>query len=340
MVMLSCSFALAQSPVIPEVGDAVPREVRDMYDRGLQFLVRSQNQDGSWGSNDRWTSGPGSTGLAVLALLASGEDPNFGLYSASIRKALRNILSVQNATTGYFPNSMYHHGFAMLALAEAYGAVDDRDLWRGAPVKGKSIGQALELAVRLAITSQKKNPFGGWRYSPDAIDADTSVSGAVLVGLLAARNAGIEVPDDVIDRSIKYFTSMTSESGGVAYSGGFGDGFGESMARSSIATLTLAIAKRKDLPEFRSTLAYLVEKLEQDPQKTVYLEYTLYYQSQALFQGDVAAWEKWSKQLVRRLKSSQAPDGSFRSSFGATAGTSMSLLALALQFRFLSIYER
>ena len=92
--------------------------------------------------------------------------------------------------------SMYHHGFAMLGLAEAYGAVDERNLWPDG--KGpRSIGQALELAVRAAVTSQKKNSLGGWRYSPDANDADTSVSGAVLVGLLAARNAGIEVPDAV-----------------------------------------------------------------------------------------------------------------------------------------------
>jgi hypothetical protein len=97
---------------------------------------------------------------------------------------------------------MYHHGFAMLALAEAYGAVDDRDLWADASSSNyRSIGQALELAVRAAITSQKKNPLGAWRYSPDSNDADTSVSGAVLVGLLAARNAGIEVPDASIDKA-------------------------------------------------------------------------------------------------------------------------------------------
>ena len=124
-----------------------------------------------------------------MVFLACGEDPNFGLYSNHIRKAVRNIISAQDANTGIMGTSMYHHGFAMLALAEAYGAVDERNLWPDG--KGpRSIGQALELAVRAAITSQKKNPLGAWRYSPDGRDADTSVSGAVLVGLLAARNAG------------------------------------------------------------------------------------------------------------------------------------------------------
>src|SRR5204863_9113105 len=114
---------------------------------------------------------------------------------------------------------MYHHGFATLALAEAYGAVDDRQVWPGGK-QPRTVGAALELAVRAALTSQKKNPLGAWRYSPQATDADTSVSGAVLVGLLAARNAGTEVPDDSIQRAIAYYTSMTAASGQRAYSGG------------------------------------------------------------------------------------------------------------------------
>ena len=232
---------------------------------------------------------------------------------------------------------MYHHGFAMLALAEAYGAVDDRNLWSGSEKNGRSIGQALELAVRGAVTSQQKNQFGGWRYSPDSRDADTSVSGAVLVGLLASRNAGIEIPDEVIDKAIKYYTQMTSEQGQVAYAGGFG-GFDESLARVSIATLVYSVARRKDLSQFKSTLQFLSQRLENNPPQ--YPEYTRYYQAQALFQGDVDAWEKWNKLLVRQLKTAQSTDGSIKGQFGPTIGTSLSLLALALNYRFLPIYER
>src|SRR5262249_50460475 len=183
-------------------------------------------------------------------------------------------------------NSMYHHGFAMLGLAEAYGAVDEQNLWQDR--KGpRTIGAALELAVRAALTSQKKNSLGGWRYSPDSTDADTSVSGAVLVGLLAARNAGIEVPDDAINRAISYYTGMTAASGQVAYSGGLG-GFDESLARISIAALVYSLARRKDLSQFKATVAYLVSKLEYTGRSGFgWEDYQRYYQAQALFQGDV-----------------------------------------------------
>jgi hypothetical protein len=131
---------------------------------------------------------------------------------------------------------------------------------------------------------------------------------------------------------------MTSSSGQVAYSG---LGFDESIARVSIATLVYAVARRKDLSEYKSTLGFLKDRIEGSPdQGRGYEDYTRYYEAQALFQGDVEAWEKWNKLLVRKLKQAQQRDGSIDGQFGQTTSTSFSLLALALNYRFLPIYER
>jgi hypothetical protein len=89
---------------------------------------------------------------------------------------------------------MYNHGFATLALAEAYGMVDEPRL-----------GPALESAVRLIVASQSKNAFGAWRYSPTSQDADTTVSGAQMVALFAARNAGIGVPEEAIQKGLRFY---------------------------------------------------------------------------------------------------------------------------------------
>jgi phage gp46-like protein len=335
VLALASAATKAQPPTV-RYGEIVPRDVREMYDRGLQYLASTQSESGDWPSSGA-DQGPGVTGIGMLAFLASGEDPNFGIYSLHVKRALRNIITAQDANTGIIGSSMYHHGFSMLALSEAYGAVDERGLWPDGKAP-RSIGQSLELAVRAAITSQKKNPLGAWRYSPDSTDADTSVSGAVLVGLLAARNAGIEIPDETIDKAIAYYTSMTSDAGQVGYSGGLG-GFGDSLARSSIASLVYSLARRKDLAQFKATVTYLTQNLEQVPQQ--WPEYARYYQAQALFQGDLEAWEKWNKLLVRQLKQAQQPDGSIRGGqFGPGFSTPMSLLALALNYRLLPIYER
>jgi hypothetical protein len=316
-------------------GEVIPRDVREMYDRGLNYLATTQSERGDWPSGGS-EQGPACTGMGLMVFLACGEDPNFGPYSNHIRRALRSIIEAQEGNTGIIGPSMYHHGFATLALAEAYGTVDDRNLWLDA--KGpRSIGQALELAVRGALTAQKRSRLGAWRYSPSAVDADTSVSGAVLVGLLAARNAGIEVPDEAINKAISFYASLTSTSGEVGYTPGMG-GFGASLARSSIATLVYAVARRKDLKQYKATVDYLRQHLDEQGQQ--WPEYARYYQAQALFQGDVAAWEKWNNTLVRQLKAAQSPDGSLRGQMGPAMSTAMGLLALAVNFRFLPIYER
>ncbi len=317
-------------------GDTVPRDVRDLYERGLQYLVKSQAENGSWADN---YGGVGVSGMAVMCFLASGDDPNFGLYAGNIRRALRNMISQQDASTGYYGNSMYHHGFAMLAIAECYGAVDDRSLWANESQKSRTLGQSLELGVRCAVTSQKKNSTGAWRYSPEGQDADTSAAGAVLVGLLAARNAGVEVPDQSIDRAISYYTKNTAPSGQVSYSGGLG-GLDESLARISIANLVYSVARRKDLPQYKATTKYLVDHLQGGNPGHGGVEYQRYYQAQALFQSDFDAWTKWNKDLIRQLKVVQAPDGSFRGSHGAMVSTTLSMLAIAVNYRFLPIYER
>jgi len=324
----------AQNPSI-RLGSNIPSEVDTIYEKGLAFLAASQQKDGSW----RGRSENGVTGLCLMAFLASGEDPNFGRYRQNVRRAVRALISGQDAKSGFFPSSMYHHGFALLALAEAYGAVDEAALWSGKekPENHRSIAEALELGIQLAVSAQKNNRWGGWRYAPTATDSDTSVTGAVLMGLFACQNAGLEVPEQVIEAALTYMKRSTSSTGFVAYSGGIGGG-GESMARSSVATLVFAVGHQKDSEEYKAVLNHITAKL--DHEETGHRHYFLYYMAQALFQGDYDSWDQWNRRTLRTLAETQADDGSFTGSYGEAYGTAMSLLALGLNYRFLPIYER
>ena len=140
--------ATAQIPT-SRFGEVIPRDVREMYDRAAsRYLATTQSENGDWPAGGRKRVA-GTTGMArSMVFLASGEDPNFGQYSNNVRRSLRNIIQAQDAGTGILGMSMYHHGFATLALAEAYGVVNERNLWPdGKPPR--SIGQgSFELAVR------------------------------------------------------------------------------------------------------------------------------------------------------------------------------------------------
>ena len=105
-----------------------PAVIEKMYVKGLQFLAQTQRPEGNWSEN--YGSQPGVVGLATVAFLAHGDDPNHGPFSKSIHRGLDFILNSQDQETGYIGTTMYNHGFATLALAEAYGTVSSPALER------------------------------------------------------------------------------------------------------------------------------------------------------------------------------------------------------------------
>ena len=295
-------------------------EVDKLYIRGLQFLLKSQNPSGNWPDSPHGSE-PAVVGLSVVAMLAHGDDPNFGPWSTGIHKGLGYILTNMNVKTGYIGSSMYNHGFATLALAEAYGAVDDPRL-----------GPALVQAVRLILGSQERNPVHAWRYSPESQDADTTVSGAAMVALLAARNAGIAVPEKAIQDGLAFYRKMQTPEGGIGYTAPNGP----NATRTAIACVVFALAKEKDSPAFKSAFQFL----KSSPPESQYPQYFLYYGSQAWFHGSPDGWQNWNRENIQSLRQSQNPDGNWDGQFGPTFGTAASLLSLALNYRYLPIYER
>ena len=305
-------------------GTQVPPQVERIYERGLQFLVGAQNEEGSFPGN--YGSEPATAAFAMLAIFAHGDDPNHGPYAKSLKRCLEYILKAAKPDTGYIGSSMYNHGFCALALAEAYGALQD-----------ERIAPALKKAVELILASQAKNRFRAWRYSPESQDADSTVSGACFVALVAARNAGLRVPDNAIEGALKFFADCQNpSSGSIGYTPGSGSHGGS--ATTAIGVAAFAYARKKDQPAFLK--AFTALKKAGDESSSSYPFYGEYYAAQALFQSDVKEWEKWHEKRVQQLIESQSEDGSWEGSLGAPLSTAFGLLSIALVYRFLPIYER
>ncbi|MDC0087961.1 terpene cyclase/mutase family protein [Akkermansiaceae bacterium] len=301
--------------------DTVPTSVETIYKKGLRYLSTSQEASGVWsGSGSR----PGIIGLCTLAFLAYGEDPNHGPYAENIQKCINQlILAVEDGEDGFMGNQMYDHGFATLALAECYGMVDD-----------PRIAPALKKAVDLILKAQKVNPKKAWRYSPLDTSADTTVSGCQIVALLGARNAGIPVPDEAINQALAYMKSCRNDEGAYGYT----SPSSPKATLTAIGSLCYSLAKKKDDADFEKSTNYLKENIQD--QGSSHPFYFRYYMAQALFQADEELWEQWNKDNIRLLSSSQLGDGSFASNYGNAYSTASSLLSLALNYRFLPIYEK
>ena len=305
-----------------QIGSEIPPELEQVYRSGLTYLAASQTSEGDW--EDSYGSQPGVVGVALLAFLASGEDPNYGPYRTVLQRGTNYLIDQQDQRTGYIGNSMYNHGFATLALAELYGHLDsDR------------VGPALQKAVNLILESQKNNSLGAWRYTPVSSDADTTISGAQMVALIAAKNAGLALPQESLPRGTEYYASMMSNDGGIAYSGPSGSG---NSTRSAIASLVFSLQNDYSSVPSKKTFEYIRNHVDQTSSSYPY--YHFYYLAQALFQGDMSIWEGWNRKILRVFEATQMEDGSWNGSRGAAFTTSAALLSMALNYRLMPIYER
>jgi len=118
-----------------------------------------------------------------------------------------------------------------------------------------------------------------------------------------------------------------------------GSWYSTGIARSSIATLVLRMAKRTELSAYTAARKHITENLDSEYETHIY--YGRYYMAQALFQSDYDSWVKWNRILIRRVQNERNDDGSVGSStYGKSYTTGISLLALALNYRLLPVYER
>jgi hypothetical protein len=301
--------------------DLIPPKLESVYKRGLEYLSKTQSAKGAW--EDGVGAEPAVVGLAVVAFLAHGEDANQGPYAKNIRMGIDYILAQQNQANGYIGNSMYNHGFATLALAESYGMVDN-----------PKIAPALRKAVDLIISAQKHNPFGGWRYTPEDRLADTTCSGCQLVALFAARNAGLAIPDSTFKGGLSFLSRCRGEDGAYGYT----NAIGGRVTLTAVGSLCQSLARERESKGYKASVEYL--KGHMDYRERTYPFYYEYYMSQALFQADQEAWRKWNARNIEYLAVSQGADGSWPGGMGASFNTSAALLSLALNYRFLPIYEK
>ena len=202
---------VGQDPQVSLLPKGVTRETRASIEKALKFLAREQSKDGSWRSGGGYGHYPcAMSGLAGLALLASGSTPTRGPYAKNVRRVTRYLLSQQQpngliAAAAEESRSMYGHGFGLLFLSQVYGMEEDVQ-------KQRRIKQACKRAITLIERSQSRD--GGWLYTPDSGGDEGSVTVTQVQALRSCRNAGIHVPKKTIENAIRCIERSQSPDGG------------------------------------------------------------------------------------------------------------------------------
>ncbi len=226
---------------------------------------------------------------------------------------------------------MYGHGFATLFLGEIYGMTGD-----------ESVKEKLQRAVRLIERTQ--NPEGGWRYQPVPYDADISVTICQVMALRAARDAGIKVEKDVIDKSIKYVRRCQNPDGGFSYMASQGGGGGSGFPRSAAGVAALYYAGIFAGDDLERGLKYVKQFTPGHgtmlPNEGHYF-YGYYYATQAMFLAGGNYWATFypgiRDELIEKMGQTASRDH-WDGDFSEDYATSMALIILQMPNRYLPVY--
>lgn len=199
VALLTAAPAFAQAK-----RDIRAEDVKASIDRGVAYLQRLQQANGGWEIDQgdltaRVTaSNPGGkTALALLALLNCGKTAKDPTVSLGL-KFLRGIA----------PDKTYVCALQILAYAEA-NLPEDR-------LRIKD-----NVAWLLQARVYRGGEFIGWSYGhKPGIIADNSNTQYAVLGLWAAKQAGIEVKDEVFKEIQHYYKSHQEGNGGWNYAVG------------------------------------------------------------------------------------------------------------------------
>jgi len=295
-------------------------EAEKAIDAGLTYLAARQNPDGSWGA--KYPAANAS--LSLMAFMLKGHFPGKEPYGEALDKAVRYLVGQTKLRGGYVGVNMYEHGLTTLALAEAWGMS-----------KREDVGPALKRCVRIILRSQ--NVQGGWRYMPRPYDADISVTVMQIVALASAREAGVYVPRQVIERARRYVKSLQ-----VRYVGGFGYRSPSSpgFARSAAGVMSLLMTGERDSKEVLMGLEYLRRLPSGKFHNESHYYYGHYYAIQAMYQAGESYYQEWYPSIQQALVARQRSDGSWSGGKSDHYATAMSVLILGVPYRYLPIYQR
>jgi hypothetical protein len=317
--------------------------VRAIVTRAHSWLIEQQNKDGSFSivRNEASKTAPVAvTSLAALSLMAAGNLPDRGEYDRAVRRAVDWLVD-HTREDGYVSTDndtisrMHGHGYAVLAMTQAYG------MYTHDPTQSVRLREAIERGVRLIEGTQGET--GGWYYDPRKVSPhEGSITVCMIQSLRAARDVGLAVDARVIDKAVEYMKrSQDASTGRFRYA--------INDPKTSWALTAAALSTLNALGDYGSEVVVqgFAALEESDPftgmgRFEAFIDYGALYAAQAYWQfRDRAVFERWWPTFVTVCADRQRPDGDFYDGdYGNVYATAIVSLTLQVPLGYLPLFQR
>lgn len=317
-----------------EITPDITPDLMAAVERGLNCLSTTQSKTGRYGRHYNVAV----TSLAGLAFLAGGNLPGEGKYGDNLKSALRYIIKKCVTKRGYISepggsNSRMHgHGFATWFLSEVYGMAHSSYV-----VDHEEIKNTLRKAIIIIEESQSNE--GGWYYQPHKGSDEGSVTVCIVQALRAARNVGIRVDKNVIDKGVNYLKRSANPDGSFKYQvRGRSSG---TFALTAGGVSSLCLYGMYDLPETERGFDFLMKFKPGTPRNwQSYPYYSNFYAALAMYLAGEKHWKEWFSALRNNLIKKQQPNGSWSGGVDNDYATAFACLMMQIPYQYLTLFQR
>lgn len=315
----------------------------------LQWLADHQRRDGSWSfslngppcngrcqdhrHNPEQLPAPptAATGLALLAFLGAGYTHESGRYAEHVDRGLyylRGQMREVEIGADLQMGSMYGHGIATLAVAEAAAMTGDQELR----------GMTAEL-TRFVLAARHED--GSWGYTPGT-PGDITLTAWQIMALQGAHRLKIQLPSDVFARTKQYVDGLSPDQG-------LHFGYRKPEVSKTPTAIGITLQLYLGRPPHNAAHQAGLRQLSQWgalPNNV----YHNYYATLALHHSRSDQWEQWHQPLrdylirTQEKRGHQAGSWHFRDHYGDVGGrlytTAMAAMILEVYYRYLPLYDQ
>ena len=280
-----CQMRAEDEPNVP-----IKQRKPDAWTRGLLWLQKNQNADGSWGSENQSLL----TGYALAPYFTHGELGDSERFGNTVKAAVSWLLELSKNNEGrlcsgkkFTPKGRIEHAVCTQVLSEYYALSGDE---RAKP--------AIAAAVQHIIANQNKD--GGWRYDTKVTDEDFLLTGWNCMALNSSHLTGLKLPDveKSLDAASKWFAERETKDG--SYQNIEKPKPPTDPRRITGISILCRLQWSDDRPAIRRSMQWLLNEAKKHPLKYNSEEADLetwFYNTQATLLYGGQAWMIWDGDL-------------------------------------------
>ncbi len=323
----------------------------------LKWLSRHQLPNGAWtfqhhvvckgrcgdpGQPKYAKSVNAATSMALLPFLGAGQTHYTGDFKEVVRRGLLFLINHgKSGRKNGMPvidlrdeaGNMYSHGLAAIALCEAYAMTED-----------PALAGPAQAAVNYIVYAQGRD--GGWRYSPQQAEGDTSVVGWQVMALKSGHMGHLAIPPITIEGAKMFLDKVSSDEGAI-----YGYKTPSTSVRPACTAIGLLCRMYTGWDKSHPGMVAGVKNLSKVGVRKDDMYYN-YYAAQVLRHFGGSDWDEFNQELRDWLVESQAQKGGAKGSWhfpksrghrgpkegGRLASTALATMILEVYYRHMPLY--